>query len=162
MAKMIAAEKARTGLRYAVVCPNVTGRTKQGEDSPKQASSCWFARHSRLATTSGANLYPPGVLFADAMSYFSGVKFVSVCFVFVFLLSLKLRPLVQSFFAFRYACTLTTTARSRLTTVCVLFSFWFLWRYRFFRYFCTITVFIFVLLKVRRTFPPSGWCFSTL
>ena len=29
MAKRIAAEKARTGLRHAVVCPNVTGRTKE-------------------------------------------------------------------------------------------------------------------------------------
>ena len=28
MAKWIAAEKARAGLRHAVVCPNVTGRTK--------------------------------------------------------------------------------------------------------------------------------------
>ena len=29
MAKLLAAEKARTGLRHAVVCPNVTGRTKE-------------------------------------------------------------------------------------------------------------------------------------
>ena len=29
MAKLIAAEKARAGLRHAVVCPNVTGRTKE-------------------------------------------------------------------------------------------------------------------------------------
>ena len=29
MAKWIAAEKARAGLRYTVVCPNVTGRTKE-------------------------------------------------------------------------------------------------------------------------------------
>ena len=29
MAKWIAAEKARVGLRHAVVCPNVTGRTKE-------------------------------------------------------------------------------------------------------------------------------------
>ena len=31
----------------------------QGEDSPKQAGSCWFARRCWLAT-SGASLYPPG------------------------------------------------------------------------------------------------------
>ena len=43
MAKWIVAEKTKAGLRDAVVCPNVTGRTK-GEDSPKQAGSCWFAR----------------------------------------------------------------------------------------------------------------------
>ena len=29
MAKWIAAEKSRAGLRLAVVCPNVTGRTKE-------------------------------------------------------------------------------------------------------------------------------------
>ena len=29
MAKWIVAEKARAGLRHAVVCPNVTGRTKK-------------------------------------------------------------------------------------------------------------------------------------
>ena len=29
MAKWIAAEKARVGLRHAVVCLNVTGRTKE-------------------------------------------------------------------------------------------------------------------------------------
>ena len=29
MAKWIAAEKARAGLRHAVVCPNVTGRSKE-------------------------------------------------------------------------------------------------------------------------------------
>ena len=36
MAKWIAAEKARAGLRYAVVCPNVTGRTKE-----RMAQSKW-------------------------------------------------------------------------------------------------------------------------
>ena len=29
MAKWIAADKTRAGLRHAVVCPNVTGRTKE-------------------------------------------------------------------------------------------------------------------------------------
>ena len=29
MAKWIVAEKARAGLRHAIVCPNVTGRTKE-------------------------------------------------------------------------------------------------------------------------------------
>ena len=47
----------------------------QGEDIPKQAGSCWFARPCRLAT-SGANLYPPGVWFADGVmtSFSSGVS----------------------------------------------------------------------------------------
>ena len=43
---IITAEKARAGLRHAVVCLNTTGRTKQGEDSPKKACSCLFARHT--------------------------------------------------------------------------------------------------------------------
>ena len=67
----------------------------QGGDSPKQAGSCWFARPCWLAT-SGAHLYPPGVWFADAMKYFSGIALVLFCFVFVFMRSLKPRPFVQS------------------------------------------------------------------
>ena len=54
------------------------------------------------------------------MLSFSGVTFVLFCFVSVFLLSLKPRPFVQSFFVLRYACAPTAT-RSYLTTVCVLF-----------------------------------------
>ena len=46
MAKWIAAEKARAGLRHAVVCPNVMGRTKERIVQKKQAGLCWFARHS--------------------------------------------------------------------------------------------------------------------
>ena len=37
MAKLIAAEKARAGLRHAVVCPNVTGRTKKRITQSKRA-----------------------------------------------------------------------------------------------------------------------------
>ena len=37
MAKWIAAEKARAGLRHAVVCPNVTGRTKERIAQSKRA-----------------------------------------------------------------------------------------------------------------------------
>ena len=36
-AKWIAAEKARAGLRHAVVCPNVTGRTKERIAQSKRA-----------------------------------------------------------------------------------------------------------------------------
>ena len=39
MAKRIAAEKARAGLRHAVVCPNVTGRTKERMAQSKRALS---------------------------------------------------------------------------------------------------------------------------
>ena len=37
MAKWIAAEKIRAGLRHAVVCPNVTGRTKERIAQSKRA-----------------------------------------------------------------------------------------------------------------------------
>ena len=37
MAKGIAAEEARAGLRHTVVCPNVTGRTKERIAQSKRA-----------------------------------------------------------------------------------------------------------------------------
>ena len=37
MAKWIAAEKARAGLRHAVICPNVTGKTKERIAQSKRA-----------------------------------------------------------------------------------------------------------------------------
>ena len=37
MSKLIAAEKVRAGLRHAVVCPNVTGRTKERVAQSKRA-----------------------------------------------------------------------------------------------------------------------------
>ena len=37
MAKWIAAEKTKAGLRHAVVCPNVTGRTKESIAQSKRA-----------------------------------------------------------------------------------------------------------------------------
>ena len=37
MTKWIAAEKASAGLRYAVICPNMTGRTKERIAQSKRA-----------------------------------------------------------------------------------------------------------------------------
>ena len=37
MAKWIAAEKTKAGLRHAVVCPNMTGRTKERVAQSKRA-----------------------------------------------------------------------------------------------------------------------------
>ena len=37
MGKWIAAEKARSGLWYAILCPNVTGRTKERIAQSKRA-----------------------------------------------------------------------------------------------------------------------------
>ena len=43
MAKWIAAEKAKARLRRAVVCPNMTGRTKQRTAQSKRARAGSFA-----------------------------------------------------------------------------------------------------------------------
>ena len=43
IAKWIAAEKARTGLRHAVVCPNVTGRIKERIAQSKRARTASLA-----------------------------------------------------------------------------------------------------------------------
>ena len=75
MAKWIAAANARAGLRYAVVCPNVivTGRTKERVAQSKRARVGSLAI---VLSTSGANLYPPGIWFADVILSCSGVTFV--------------------------------------------------------------------------------------
>ena len=98
MAKLIAAEKTKAGLRHAVVCPNVTGRTMERIAQSKRARAVSLALVDYFIATSGANLCPPGVWFADVMTSFSDVTFVLFCFVFVFMLSLKPRPFVQSSF----------------------------------------------------------------
>ena len=54
MAKWIAAEKVRAGLRHAVVCLNVTGRTKERIAQSKRfrASSLAIVDHPQVARTS--------------------------------------------------------------------------------------------------------------
>ena len=43
MVKWIAAEKARARLRHAIVCPNVTGRTKERITQSKRARDASLA-----------------------------------------------------------------------------------------------------------------------
>ena len=43
MAKWVAAKKNKAGLRHAVVCPNVTGRTKERIARSKRARACSHA-----------------------------------------------------------------------------------------------------------------------
>ena len=67
-----------------MVCPNVTGRAKGRIAQKKRARAGSLALVDYIATRS-ANLYPPGVWLADAMTSFSGVTivlFASLCFVF--------------------------------------------------------------------------------
>ena len=85
----------KPGLNYGIQSHARTRREgpRRGRE---QAGLCWFARHIWLATR-GANVYPSGVWFADAMSSFSRVTRL-LCFVFIFMVSLKPGPFVQSFF----------------------------------------------------------------
>ena len=43
MAKWIVAEEARAGLRHAIICPNVAGRTKETIAQSKRARAGSFA-----------------------------------------------------------------------------------------------------------------------
>ena len=54
-------DRCRKSQGWTTACSSMPERDgkDQGEESPKQACSCWFTRHSWLAI-SGANLYPPG------------------------------------------------------------------------------------------------------
>ena len=89
VAKWIVAEKAKAGLRHAVVCPNVTGRTKERIAQSKRARAGSLALVD--LATSGANLYPPGVWFAYVMTSFSGVTFVLFYFALLRFSSLRFR-----------------------------------------------------------------------
>ena len=142
--------------RHAIILhySNMSCRKDQRKGSSKQAGSSWSARYCWLAT-SGGNLYPPGVWFADAMSPFSaGVTLVLFRFhIYAFIEAAALRPIVL-----RYAGAPTATRISS-------FSLLFLWSCRFFRVFPYHCRFIFVW-RVRCSYPgtffPSGQCFSIL
>ena len=78
MAKWIAAEKTRAGLRHAVICPNVTGRT---EDRIAQCERVRADSLDIVHYSSGANLYPPGVFCCYLqMTSFCLVSSSSFCF----------------------------------------------------------------------------------
>ena len=66
---------------WSMVCSRMHERDgkNQGEDNSKQADSCWFTRHCRLATR-GANLYASGAWLGEVISSFSGVWYVLFCF----------------------------------------------------------------------------------
>ena len=130
------------------------GPKEDHNNSPKQAgSSCWFVcQHSWLAT-SDANLYPPGVWLQTPCRLSLVLPRFWFCLVIVFLLPVKSRPFVQSFFVIRYGNACAPTA----TRVSFLFFFFF-WRCLFFQVFLYHCRFLFVW-RIRRTFFPFGWCF---
>ena len=82
MAKWIAAEKARAGLRLVVVCPNVTGRTKKMIAQSKRSragSLVVIVDWPQLARTRILR----ALLFADAMLTFSSVSLLFSSFFFL-------------------------------------------------------------------------------
>ena len=82
MAKWIVAEKTKAGLRHAVVCPNVTGRTK------KRIAQSKLARAGSLALVDKPQVARTCILRAFRLQlpwrFFSGVTFDLFCFVFRF------------------------------------------------------------------------------
>ena len=71
MAKGLAVEKIRT---HAVVCPNVTGRTKERIAQSKRA------RAGSLVIVNQPQVARPCILRADVVLSFSGVMFCFVSF----------------------------------------------------------------------------------
>ena len=71
MAKWIAMEKARAGLRHEVVCPNVMGRTKEkiGQSKRVRAGSLAIVDKPRVARTCILR----ALCFANAMFCFCSV-----------------------------------------------------------------------------------------
>ena len=90
MAKSITAEKASAGLRHAVVCPNVTGRTKERVAQSKRV------RAGSLALVDQPQVARTCILRADVVLSF----FVSQYFCTIVILSLYAEYVVR-FFPFR-------------------------------------------------------------
>ena len=90
IAKLIAASKARVGLRHAVVRPNVTGRTKERMAQSKRV------RAGSLALVDKPQVVRTCILRVDVELSFFGVTCILFYLVFVFLLSLESRPLAFS------------------------------------------------------------------
>ena len=133
----------------------------QGEDSPKQACSCWFARHSWLAT-SGANLYPPGVFVRRFDTDMMQGTCVLYCLSLAFLFFIFLLFCVFFFFSFSYFCFHWIRGPSFNRPI-IFFL------YRFFSSFVHHCCFLFIW-RVRRTFSfqmvffyllTTGWIFFT-
>ena len=99
MAKWIVAEKTKAGLRHAVVCPNVTGRTKKriplSQSKRARAGSLAVVDYShkwRELVSSGRLVCRCHGVYSLVLRLFCFASF------FVSMLSLKPRPFVQSSF----------------------------------------------------------------
>ena len=110
MAKWIAAEKDSAGLRHAVVCPNVTGMTKDRKAQSKRVrtDSLAIVETLRVARTCNIRAFDLQMCHAVFLRYY-------LCFVlfrFRLFASVEIAPLCS--IVFRYACAPTVT-RSYLT-----------------------------------------------
>ena len=96
-------DRCRENQGWTTACSNMSERDRkdQGEYSPEQACFCWFVRHELIRHKWRELVFIRASLWfaSDAVLYFSEVTlFVMLHFVFLFLLSLKPGPFVQSFF----------------------------------------------------------------
>ena len=81
-------EKVKAGLRHAVVCPNVTGRTK---DRTAQSKRVCVGSLEIVDKPMWRKLIYSG-RFADVRCLLLALRFFLFCFVFVFLFSFKPQP----------------------------------------------------------------------
>ena len=128
----------------------MTGRTKERIAQSKRARAGSLALVDYQVATSGVNLYPPGVWFADVMTSFSGVTFDLFCFFFVFMLSLMPRPFVQSSFDMQEGAPIATRVSF------FLLPFFYLDMSLFPSIFCTIAFFSLYKEYLVRSFLPDG------
>ena len=150
MAKWITAEEARAGLRHAVVCPNVTGRTKERIGQSKRA------RAGSLALDYYSHKWRELVSSGHLVCRCHDVFLHGVIFVFV-LLRFRLRAFVE-------AATLRSIvlryAGAPITARVSFFLFLFIWRsdVALSEYFILYdSPFLFVQSEyVERSFLPDG------
>ena len=155
--KMDRCSKTKAGLRHAVVCPNVTGRTKERIAQSKRA------RAGSLALLTGhkwRKLVPSGRLVCRCHDVF---LWCYVCFV---LLRSRLHAFVE---AAALRSIFLRYAGAPIAT-CV---FLFFWRCRFFRFFCLFfvpfplslcmegTSYVLSFLMVFFYLVTTGWIFDT-
>ena len=175
MAKWIPAEKFRAGLRHAVCSMPERKGKDQSEDSPKQMDSCLFTRRSLLATR-GANLYPPGVWFADRCHIV--FLWCYVCFVFVSFSSFAFTEAAAlRLVVLRSSICMRPDNHTQLPNTCLcsfcchfcFFLFLFLWRCHVFRIFLNryrfsrcmeITSYVFSFQMVFFYLMTMGWIFD--
>ena len=148
MAKWTVAEKTKAELRHAVVCSNVTGRTNERISQSKRARA--VVRSPLLTSHKWRELVPSGRLVCRCHDVF---LWCYICFV-------LLRFRIYAFFV-EAAALRSIALRYAGAPIATRASFSFFGDVAFSEYFLYHSRFLFVW-RVRCTFFPSEWCFSTL